>query len=337
MQLTTTHVFTIAERGERGGEIRFVCGANPEGEITTFAEHDGHNGGPMNVPADVTPAEFLLERVASRSHGDADDLARAATFVAGVERRHDAIRSFESLAGRLAAKMRLSQTRVPGFIMGLSGTDSILAFLVTYEAARQMGMANRVLGIHYVQRDRRKPSWFERDLVPWLRERCHDATILVETPFGGNHDQLRWADLHMRALNEVSANACGDAVLVPLEHGRNYWVVGCQNLTEQELGKYSAMSEKVSVAPIRKVWKSKVIEMCEALDVPAIAVEYSRLPDCLCGRDDIAANNIELIDAILTHRFKVAEHDPALLDMMLAYVRDLKRDNGFKQRTPYLL
>jgi hypothetical protein len=337
MKLTTTHVFTIADRSSGGGEIQFVCGANPDGEITSFAERDGRHEVPVVVPAHLSPDEFLIQRVVLLSQADAGDVERAKEFVAKVERHHDALGRFEVLAGRLAAKMRLSQTRVPGFIMGLSGTDSILAFLVTYDAAKAMGMAGRVLGIHYVQRDRRKPTWFERELVPWLRERCPDATILVETPFGGNHDQLRWADLHMRALNEVSTNSYGDAVLVPYEKGRNYWVVGCQNLTEQELGKYSAMSEKVSVAPIRKVWKSKVIEMCEALGVPAIAIEYSRLPDCLCGRDDIAANNIELIDAILTHGVKVEDHDPALLDMMFAYVRDLKKENGFKQRTPYLL
>ena len=331
------HTFAIADRSGRGGEIRFVCKADPDGEIASFEEHDAYQGGPVRVPADVEAGPFMLERVASRSRGDADDITKAAVFVSGIRRRSGALKRFDGLAGRLVAKMRLSQTPVPGFIVGLSGTDSILGFLLVHEAARRMGMADRVLGVHYASRDRRRATWFEEALVPWLRERCPEATVLVETPFGGNQDQQRWADLHLRALNDVSAKPNGDVVADPLPHGRNYWVVGCQNLTEQELGKYSAMSEKVSVAPLRKVWKSKVIEMCEALDVPAIAIEYSRQPDCLCGRDDLAAHNIELIDAILTHEVRVRDHDPDLLDTMFAYVRDLKRDNGFKQRTPYLL
>jgi NH3-dependent NAD+ synthetase len=254
-----------------------------------------------------------------------------------MENRQQSLVRFDGLVGRLHAKMGLSQTPVPGFIVGLSGTDSILAFLLVYEAAVRMGIGDRVLGIHYASARRRKPTWFEDGVVPWLRERCPKATILVTEPLGGNHDQQRWADLHLRALNDVVGDETGNVVVSALPAGRNYWVVGCTNLTEFELGKFSAMSERTSVAPLRKVWKSKVLAMCEALDVPSIAIEYSRLPDCLCGRDDIAANNIELIDAILTHEVRVREHDPDLLDMMFAYVRDLKRENGFKQRTPYLL
>jgi NH3-dependent NAD+ synthetase len=336
MEISSTHTLTIADRSGSGG-IRFVCTTNPEGEIVSFEEHDRYQGGPMTTPMGLEPGEFLLQRVRDRSCMVDEDVASLARFLKGIEKRAAALSRFETLVFRLVGKMKLSRAPVPGFIVGLSGTDSILGFVLVYEAAKRMGMASRVLGVHYVGRDRRKPTWFEEAIVPWLRERCPEATILVETPFGGNEDQLRWADLHMRALNEVSARPNGDVLLKPLGKGRNYWVVGCQNLTEQELGKYSAMSEKVSVAPIRKVWKSRVIAMCEVLDVPAIAIENSRLPDCLCGRDDIAANNIELIDDILTCNVKVEDHDPALLDMMFAYVRDLKEENGFKQRTPYLL
>lgn len=254
-----------------------------------------------------------------------------------METRQQSLARYGLLVDRLKVKMGLSQQKVPGFIVGLSGTDSILGFLLVYDAAVLMGIGDRVLGIHYASARRRKPTWFEESIVPWLRTRCPQATVLVTEPLGGNHDQQRWADLHLRALNDVVGDDTGNVVVTPLPEGRNYWVVGCTNLTEFELGKFSALSENVSVAPLQKVWKSRVIAMCEALDVPSIAIEYSRLPDCLCGRDDLAANNIELIDAILTLDLRVRDHDPELLDLMITYVRDLKNTNGFKHRTPYNL
>lgn len=319
----------------RGGEVRFDCDVDHAGEIAAIRFEDGHQGGPLTI-REHDGAAVLLANVAARHDGD-DMVAKAQAFIDGLRRRSESLDRFDQLAGRLVAKMRLSQTPVPGFMVGLSGTDSILVFLLLHEAATRMGMAHRLVGIHYVNEHRRKPTWFEEHIVPWLRERCHGSTVLVESPLGGNHDQQRWADLHLRALNTVERDEDGRTVTRALPHGHNYWVAGCVNATEHELGKFSQMSREVSLMPIRNVWKSNVMRMCKALEVPAIAMEYARLPDCLCGRDEIAASNIELIDAILKYDIRVRDHDPELLDQMLAYVRDLKRDNGFKQRTPYLV
>lgn len=69
------------------------------------------------------------------------------------------------------------------------------------------------------------------------------------------------------------------------------------------------------------------------MGIPNIALEKSQIPDCLCGRDELAAKNIEVIDDILTH--KVDPTTPSL-STLLSYVRDTKRDNAFKDRIPYI-
>ena len=319
----------------RGGSVEYRCQVNPEGEVVGIDYDDGYQGGLLHLRGE-DGGEYLVSSI--RSGEDHDRNVRdARDFVRALTVRADMLEEFDVLAGRLAAKMKLSQIPVPGFIVGLSGKDSTLGFLLVYEAALRMGLAHRVLGVHYVHAKRRRASWYEEQVVPWLRERCPLATILVETPLGGNHDQTRWADLHMRALNTIEISDDGEPVVRALPDRQNFWVVGCTNLTEYELGKFSALSESVSVAPLRKIWNSKALAMCVALGVPAIVIENARLPDCLCGRDELAASNIELIDAILKHDVRVEDHDPVLFDQMMAYVRDLTRTNGFKKRTPYLL
>lgn len=319
----------------RGGNIEYRCRVDAQGRIEAIAYDDGYQGGGLGIGTG-DGGETLIRNVMAGQDGS-EHVDDAREFIHSLSVRAEALNRFDDLAGRLVAKMRLSQTKVPGFMVGLSGTDSTLVFLLLHEAARRMGMADRVVGIHYANPERRRPTWFEAKVVPWLRSLCPEASVLVEAPLGGNYDQQRWADLNLRALNEVSTSAAGRTVVRSLPEGRNYWVAGCTNATEQELGKFSTMSRGVSLMPIIKVRKSKVLAMCVALGVPAIAIENAKLPDCLCGRDELAAQNIELIDDILDHRLRVEDHDPVLIDKMLAYVRDLIRDNGFKHRTPYLL
>jgi NH3-dependent NAD+ synthetase len=240
---------------------------------------------------------------------------------------------FNSTVDRLVAKMGLSQARVPGFIMGLSGTDSTVAFLLTKAALAKMGMADRLLGIHYVHPERRRKGWFEEHMIPWLRAAAPSATILVESALGGNNDQQRWGDLHTRALHPIIDGKPG-----PLyAEGENYWLCGTVNATEKALGTYSMLANAVSVQLVQTFWKSEIIALCEHLGVPEIAVENARLPDCLCGRDEIASANIEVIDQILRSTIRPSAHDPVLLDTLYDYIADTRRVNGFKQRIPYLL
>lgn len=246
------------------------------------------------------------------------------------------ITKYNSLVERLMNKIDRSQIPVPGFIMGLSGSDSILAFLLLYEACDRKNLGDRVLGIHYISENHRKLTWFEEHIIPWLDARCPKATIIIQTPLGGNQDQQRWADLHLRALNEFRYGSKGMEIR-PRETGDNYWVAGAMNATEKLLGKYSILANSVSIQPIQTVLKSQVLVMCEELGVPEIAIRYARIPDCLCGRDELAANNIELIDKILTFDPDVMNYDQKLVATMYQYIRDLKKTNDFKMRIPYVV
>lgn len=245
------------------------------------------------------------------------------------------IAKFNNVVERLSNKIGMSATPVPGFIVGLSGTDSIITFILLCEAARKHKMINRVCGIHYVFQQRKKPTWFEANIIPWLKEKYPEAQILVETPLGGNYDQMRWADLHLRALNSIQYNGAGECVVRALDEGKTYWVAGCINATEKYLGKYSMLSNAVSLHPILSFYKSEIMALCEEFQVPDIAMEMARIPDCFCGREEIAANNIEMIDEIITHKLDVLDYDEGTVNEVMKYIRETKKANDFKNRAPF--
>lgn len=229
------------------------------------------------------------------------------------------VQKFESLVERLVNKIELSQTPVPGFIMGLSGTDSIIAFLLCYEALARKNMANRMFGIHYADKFFNNTVFRNKIMKEWLPSKCPEADFIVAVPTGGNTEQLRWADLHTRAVEE------------------NYWIAGTMNATEKELGSYSNISTAVSLQPIRSFWKSEILELCKEFDVPEQIIQNARIPDCLCGRAELAAENIELIDDILRFKVDISNHDPQLLTNLYSFIQDEKRQNDFKKRIPYIL
>ncbi len=197
-------------------------------------------------------------------------------------------------------------------------------------------MEDRIWGIHYVSGMQKKPGWFEANIIPWLKENFPGAQVSVEIPLGGNQDQQRWADIHLRALNTITYDGNGGTRAIrALDAGQNYWVVGCTNATEKALGKYSIMAKSVSFEPIASLWKSEVIELCRQFNVPEIAIEMSELPDCLCGREEIAALNIKLIDEIITYKIDPLKYPPELLSEVYAYIDETRSANAFKNRVPF--
>lgn len=242
----------------------------------------------------------------------------------------------DGVVDRLVHKMDMSQTPVPGFIVGLSGTDSLVAFDVLHKALSRKGMANRLYGVHYVEEGKRAGA-FQRDGMPWICDTYPEARITISTPLGGFHDPQRWADLQLHALNDVTIDGNGDVKVEPLPSDMTYWVCGTINATEHALGKHSVGANAVSVQPIRSLWKTDVLEACVALGAPQTIIDNARLPDCLCGRDEIAAERIELIDDILRHRIDVRAHDPELMMTLMQWVADRKRDGGFRGRIPYIV
>lgn len=245
----------------------------------------------------------------------------------------------DAVADRLVHKIGMSQTPVPGFIIGLSGTDSIIAFAILSSALARaegkFGTPYRLCGVHYVTPGR-KPSAFQKLAMPWLAEHYPEAELIITEPLGGNQDQQRWADLQLRSVNLVQKTDAGHRITA-LEEEERYWVAGTINATEHALGKHSVLANAVSIQPIRSLWKSDVMRACEELGVPQEIIDNARLPDCLCGRDEIAAQHIELIDDILRHKFDPRDHDPDLMITLMGWISDRKREGGFRQRIPYIV
>jgi NH3-dependent NAD+ synthetase len=210
----------------------------------------------------------------------------------------------------------MSQVPVPGFIIGLSGTDSIVAYMLCFTAAKRLGIEERVTAIHYRYHTESK---FEKAVLPWLYQNYSDGSQQAYPQLiDKNSDEFRWASLHEYAKEY------------------DYWTVGTMNATEKALGKYSLLSTAVSIQPIQSLYKTTILEICEAYGVPQVAIDNSRIPDCMCGRDEFAAENIELIDKILRHE-SLSLYDPEKIDKAMNYIRTEKAANGFRDRVPYVL
>lgn len=267
--------------------------------------------------------------------------------------------SLEDAKRKYAEAVRAVQRQVlekgcPGILVSLSGTDSAISYLICYDALKPLGMADRLWGIHYgrTRKDSDVPASANMAaLFPWLRARAPEAHLEVHdlTKRGiENNDQMRWADVRYQSMNRVRVvqpddSDDGDAAVCKLNidawpPGQNYWAVAPRNLTETKLGNFSLDSVGVSLVPIEDIYKTEIILLCEDIGVPEITIEYSRLPDCPCGREDIAANNIELIDGILKIEAgqetlaALEGQDPDILRQIDAYMHEKRLNNGHKMR-----
>ena len=240
--------------------------------------------------------------------------------------------------------------RAPGLIVGISGTDSILTFLVCAEAFKRLGKQNRVIGVHFGlplldQENRilsnqnsiacvKEPfNWVIGDVFPWLKKQAPDALLEVDSHDGYDDDNIRWGRLFSRAVSDTTGEQ-------DLSH-QHYFPVGTLNATEDFLGTYSQISKAVSLQPLIDLYKSEVLELCRFLNVPEIAIEKSAEIDCACGRYDTAAHYIKEIDAYVMVQKK--ELDRRYFDALpqeakvavMEYVLEEKERNSFRMRTPY--
>ena len=228
-------------------------------------------------------------------------------------------KKYKNAMQKLEKKIELSITPVPGFVIGLSGTDSILAFSIISDALWKHKLDHKLVGVHFANSKRKKSTWFEKDIIPWMRENWPNADIRVQG-LVDNCEIERWT-----AIQHISKN-------------ETLWTAASVNATEKRLGKYTILVEAASLWPLTSFWKSEVLDVCRELGVPEIAIENSQIPDCLCGRDELAAQNIQLIDDIL--RFKEIDFDkvtPELYNKIVRWIGDTKKEYGFKERTPYTL
>ncbi len=261
----------------------------------------------------------------------------------------DPARTFDSLVDWTARLV--AERDAPGLIMGISGTDSALAFLVCARAMERLGRGDRVMGVHYgapwpppgrseaavrgMLAMAPNFAWEQRSLMPHLAGSAPQARLVVDGSFDYRSDPHRWADLLRRSLNGALATQ-------PLVREGTYWVVGTRNATEEALLTYSNASRIASLQPLVHLWKGEVLQLCAWLGIPRIAMERSRQVDCDCGRFELAASHIEAVDAILMARTGLIDADwpdrnidADVLPALRAFVEEQIAYAGFKREIPY--
>lgn len=267
--------------------------------------------------------------------------------VLAVAAARDPLGQFNALVAWV--KSLIVAKQMPGAIVGISGTDSILAFLICARAFAELGKADRVLGVHYgapfppvdktpEQLDKIlsvNPSyrWVARTIVPWLRDKAPGAQVVTDDSIDFTDDYQRWSSLMRSSLSGASRTEMLDA-------GNCYWVVGTRNATEQALGTYSNISGAVSLQPVIGLYKSEILKICAGLGVPQLAIDKSRQVDCDCGRYDLAADHIDEVDLLIKLRAGEVADDAVSMDTELrakleAFIDQQCDYAGFKTQIPY--
>jgi len=135
----------------------------------------------------------------------------------------------------------------------------------------------------------------------------------------GEPDTLRWAAIISHA------------------HTLRARLMGSRNRTEDVLGTYSLPSRVVSYLPLAGLWKSEVMELCEAVGVPEEILESSRRADPDCGRPvEMAQIPFAIVDRFL--RVRIGDRPEgeleALSEGQLTYLDGIYRRNRYKSRLP---
>jgi NH3-dependent NAD+ synthetase len=256
-----------------------------------------------------------------------------------IPRSIDAATTFDALAQWFYDKL---QQGAPGFLVGLSGTDSLVVFLAAFKACEKAGKSNRVFGVHfapsedflYDHPEAKTHLWFKDNVIPWLKEQAPGADIIVDTSIDWRCDGLRWG--YLMDLSVVS-NDKKRMMRLPEDQ---YWVVGTRNRTEEELYNYSNASMAVSLQPIIHLWKSEILKISEYLKVPQQAIDKSCETDCICGRMALPARHIAEVDELLQQRGK--EHmkeytmSNELRQQLVKYIDAQIIKGEFKKNLPYI-
>lgn len=259
-------------------------------------------------------------------------------------RKINADESFQRVVSWI--KNRAEKDKMPGIIVGVSGTDSLVTFLAAYQAFEQLGRPEHVTAVNFVHNGQKEnieqgiqcagdddTDWFAREVMPWLKGIAPKADYVLDDTIPFSDDNKRWGNIFSRAIDDTNLN-----------HGLsgNYQLVaGTRNLTEAVLGTYTLISRNPSLQPIEHLYKTQILQICDALGVPQIALDKSREVDCDCGRFDVQAHHLDALDHfIMTQR---GDLDPAFLDTLdsdiLTAVRSFyveeRENNKFREQIPY--
>lgn len=256
----------------------------------------------------------------------------------------DLDKTFDNLVQWFYSRMVI-QKGAPGFLVGLSGTDSLVTFCAAYKALEKAGKADRMMGVHfapsedflYDHPEAEVHLWFRDQVLPWLTKYAPEAKIKVDTSIDWRYDGLRWG--YLMDMSVVFDDR-GRKIRLPEEQ---YWVVGTRNRTEDILQTYSNVSTCVSIQPIIQLWKSEVLQLAEHLGVPQIALKKSCETDCICGRMQIASQYVREIDEwLMVYLGEVASEDylkdsvpSPLLFKIGMFINSQLIKNNFKMNIPY--
>ena len=249
---------------------------------------------------------------------------------------------FHQVVQWLVDEILIART-APGLIIGLSGTDSIVAFLAAYRALDRMNKADRLLGVHFAPSEdfladypeAEKHTWFVNDIVPWLRKMAPHAKIEVNSDIDWRFDGLRWGK-----LADMSVMYMSDRKMRPSED--KFWILGTRNRTEDRLYNYSIASTIASVQPLIKLYKSEILDICEWLEVPQLVIKKSCEEDCICGREELRAHFGRELDIILNaNATSLANPDylnlnPVIRRKLQEYISERLSKGFFKTQIPYV-
>ncbi len=267
--------------------------------------------------------------------------------IPSTPRKLDCVKTFNSIVSWIEETAR--KERAPGLIVGISGTDSILTFLACAKAFENLGKPDRVLGLNFEHTSKNEfagkgqafecaktsGNWVKEEIFPWLKTVAPHAKLEVDDTIPHSDENVRWGHLFSRSVKETNARQG-----LVSEH---YFPVGTRNATEQALGTYSQISKSVSLLPIINLFKSEVLELCEFLGVPQIAIDKSREIDCDCGRFDVQANHMRELDLFIMARQNLLSKEfvkQAMPQDVYAAVMEFYAEetdlNAYRPRTPYL-
>lgn len=263
--------------------------------------------------------------------------------IAAYPRQIDPAQTFDSLVQWVHDEI-IVKRKAPGLVVGISGTDSVVAFLAAAKAFEKAGRPGRVAGVHFAPSEEfiddhpaaSEHLWFKNEVIPWLRRQAPNAKIVVDSSIDFRQDGLRWGALIDWSVIE---NTKTRAMRPPDEQ---FWVVGTRNATEEKLFSYSNISAIASVQFLNHLWKSEILEISKYLGAPRIAIDKSCEVDCVCGRLRLPANHIPEVDALLMVREGILDENYVLKNIpdelrgpLTFYINSQIESGKFKTQIPY--
>ncbi|MBI1326019.1 MAG: hypothetical protein GC136_00075 [Alphaproteobacteria bacterium] len=257
--------------------------------------------------------------------------------------------TFNILVAWVEERMKTLQAPgTPGILVGISGTDSIITFLVCAKALENIGRADKMVGLNFEHTLKNEIdmagtatcikdtfNWVAHDILPWLQQKAPQAQIEIDSSLEQSDEDMRWALLRKRTkqgLNPRQGLAGGDYLIL----------AGSRNDTEETLGLYSQSSKCADILPIINLSKTQVLDLCAWLGVPQIAIDKSREVDCDCGRFETQANYMRELDLYIkfkrgeiTKEVLEASMDKEALIAVRSFFAEERLTNAHHGDTPY--